>query len=118
MKALLANSFLATGLPQAYICFALVGEKMPKTTFAGYQVWIPHHPAVRMIMGLALIILGVFGFLPVLGFWMIPLGLVILSIDIPMIRRLRRKWTVRLGGWLKSRYPRVARSLGFSTGER
>jgi hypothetical protein len=90
---------------------------MPKTTFAGYTIRLPNHPIIRMVIGAALVILGIFGFLPILGFWMIPLGLVILSVDMPAIRRLRRKGTVRLGSWLKTRYPRFARSLGFSTGE-
>lgn len=41
-----------------------------------------------------LVVLGLFGFLPVLGFWMIPLGLLILSYDIAFVRRQRRKVTV------------------------
>ncbi len=33
---------------------------------------------------------GVFGFLPILGFWMIPLGLAIAALDIrPLWRRFR-----------------------------
>jgi hypothetical protein len=34
------------------------------------------------------------GFLPVLGFWMIPLGLLVLSVDLPIVRRWRRQLTV------------------------
>jgi len=90
---------------------------MRHVTFAGYRVRIPHHPVIRMVLGVVLVILGFFGFLPILGFWMIPLGLVILSVDIPAIRRLRRKAAVRLGVWLKARYPRLARSLGFTMSE-
>ena len=36
-------------------------------------------------------------FLPILGFWMIPLGLVILSIDVPIARRLKRRLVVKIG---------------------
>jgi hypothetical protein len=90
---------------------------MRKITFAGYTIRLPNHPVGRILIGIALVILGLFGFLPILGFWMIPLGLVILSVDVAMIRRLRRKWTVRLGGWLKARYPRLARSLGYTSSE-
>jgi len=43
---------------------------------------------VRMPLGVLLIIGGVLGFLPILGFWMIPLGLAILAIDIPAAHRL------------------------------
>jgi len=42
-------------------------------------------------LGILLILAGFVGFLPVLGFWMIPLGLMVLSIDIGPVRRLRRR---------------------------
>jgi len=34
-----------------------------------------------------LMLLGALGFLPILGFWMIPLGLALLATDIPPFRR-------------------------------
>jgi len=52
---------------------------------------LPKSRAIRVILGLALIIGGVLGFLPVLGFWMIPLGLLVLSVDLPVVRRWRRR---------------------------
>ena len=55
----------------------------------------------RLVVGTLLIIFGLFGFLPVLGFWMIPLGLVILSADFPILRRWRRKATLAIGRWIK-----------------
>ncbi len=67
-----------------------------------------------MGLGAALIIGGVLGFLPVLGFWMIPLGLLILSVDLPSVRRKRRQWTVKFGGWLKRKSPSLAAKLGFN----
>ena len=30
---------------------------------------------------------GVVGFLPILGFWMVPLGLAVLAQDVPVLRR-------------------------------
>ena len=56
---------------------------------------------LRLPLGLFLIAGGCLAILPVFGLWMIPLGLVILAIDIPALRpsvsaaiiRLRRKWT-------------------------
>ncbi len=41
----------------------------------------------RQILGVLLLVGGVFGILPVLGFWMIPLGLLILSVDFQWARR-------------------------------
>ena len=42
---------------------------------------------VRVPAGVALIGGGVLSFLPVLGIWMLPLGLALLAQDIPVIRR-------------------------------
>ena len=47
-------------------------------------------PGLRLVAGLVLIVGGVFGFLPVLGFWMIPLGLGIIWLDFRALRKFRR----------------------------
>ena len=72
-----------------------------------------HYRALRLPLAVLLVIGGLFGFLPILGFWMVPLGLIILSVDIPVVRRWRRQATVSLGLWLKTRYPALAGKLGF-----
>ena len=41
----------------------------------------------RAILGAALVVGGVLGFLPVLGFWMIPLGLLLLAVDFRWAKR-------------------------------
>jgi len=47
-------------------------------------------PGLRSVLGLLLIVGGVFGFLPILGFWMIPLGIAVMALDLrPLWRRLR-----------------------------
>ena len=54
----------------------------------------------RWAAAIALIVGGVLGFLPVLGFWMIPLGLILIAQDVPILRRplarllayIERKW--------------------------
>ncbi|MBJ6370370.1 hypothetical protein [Sedimentitalea arenosa] len=38
--------------------------------------------SLRLLLGILLIAGGVFGFLPVLGFWMLPLGVVIIWEDL------------------------------------
>ena len=48
---------------------------------------------------------------------MIPLGLLVLSVDIPAIRRGRRRAVVWLGQWLKRHYPALAERLGFRNGK-
>lgn len=44
-------------------------------------------PGLRSVLGLVLITGGVFGFLPVLGFWMIPLGVAVVALDVKPILR-------------------------------
>ena len=51
---------------------------------------------LRSVLGLLLICGGVLGFLPILGFWMIPLGLAFIALDIPPSRRwLLRRFRVK-----------------------
>ena len=49
-------------------------------------------PGLRLLAGILFFIGGIFGFLPVLGFWMMPLGLAIASTDIPPARRAMERW--------------------------
>ena len=44
---------------------------------------MPRSRVGRIATGSALVVGGTLGFLPVLGFWMVPLGLVVLSHDLP-----------------------------------
>jgi hypothetical protein len=85
-----------------------------KVNFLGYRITVPSHPIVRIALGLVLCIGGVLGFLPILGFWMLPLGLVILSIDFAIVRRIRRRASIKLGGYLHRNYPSFAKRVGFS----
>ncbi len=39
-------------------------------------------PGLRLLLGLCLVAGGAFGFLPVLGFWMIPLGVAVAGLDV------------------------------------
>lgn len=45
----------------------------------------------RIPAGILLVLGGLAGFLPLVGFWMLPLGLAILAVDIPAAERLLRK---------------------------
>ena len=41
---------------------------------------------VRLPLALLLILGGMFSFLPVLGIWMLPLGFLLLAVDLPFLR--------------------------------
>ncbi|GGE45256.1 hypothetical protein GCM10007276_23020 [Agaricicola taiwanensis] len=59
--------------------------------FGKRRIAVPGNRIVRTLLGIALVCGGLVGFLPVLGFWMVPLGLIILSVDMPVVRRWRRR---------------------------
>lgn len=42
---------------------------------------------IRIPLGILLCIGGLLAFLPILGLWMLPLGLLLLSIDLPFLQR-------------------------------
>lgn len=68
---------------------------------------------VRIPLGILLIIGGLLSFLPVLGIWMLPLGLLLLAIDLVFLQgpvnlaivRGTRKWTT----WSRARRDKKAR---------
>jgi purine-cytosine permease-like protein len=70
---------------------------MAKIKFANRSIRLPGSRVVRVGLGIALCCGGVLGFLPILGFWMIPLGVLVLSYDFRSVRRFRRRLEVRYG---------------------
>ncbi len=78
-----------------------------------YTLPLPRSRLLRIVIGVLLIVGGFFAILPVFGFWMVPLGLLVLSIDIPRVRRWRRRFAV----WFSRRYPGLAARLHIRTAE-
>ena len=74
--------------------FQLVGRDIP----------MPASRTGRIILGVLFVLFGLLGFLPVLGFWMVPVGLLILSQDLAVVRRWRRRFSV----WYAKRKTRKA----------
>ena len=65
-----------------------------KIRFANHHFHLPQSKPIRIGLGILLVAFGLVGFLPVVGFWMIPLGLLVLSVDVPIVRRWRRQLAV------------------------
>lgn len=61
---------------------------------------------VRIPAGVLLIVGGAFSILPVLGLWMLPLGLLLLAQDLPFLRRPTRRGLL----WIERRWVRWKRS--------
>lgn len=51
---------------------------------------------LRSLIGVLFMIGGVFGFFPLLGFWMFPLGVAFIALDIPWTRHRIRDWMLSL----------------------
>ncbi|WP_455189886.1 hypothetical protein [Foliimonas ilicis] len=65
-----------------------------KISIFGREFRMPQSRRLRITLGVALAFLGCLGFLPILGFWMIPLGILILSYEFATVRRYRRRSVV------------------------
>ena len=73
-----------------------------KLSIFGREITMPRSRAARIAIGVILTIGGILGFLPILGFWMIPLGLLVLSYEFALVRRHRRRFVV---WWERRRKP-------------
>ncbi|RIA47346.1 putative transmembrane protein PGPGW [Dichotomicrobium thermohalophilum] len=65
-----------------------------RVKLGGREIALPRSPFLRIGLGIMLVIGGLLGFLPIVGFWMLPLGLLVLSYDLPFARRWRRRFVV------------------------
>ncbi len=77
-------------------------SRLPEA-FQGFVRWLrkPGSGWTRIPLGIILILCGLVGFLPILGFWMVPLGFLILAIDVPFVRPP----LIRLLDWVESKWP-------------
>ena len=69
---------------------------------ARFVNWLrkPSSRLVRFPLAILLIIGGIFSFLPILGLWMLPLGLLLIAQDIPPLQ----KPVAQLLGWLERKW--------------
>ena len=80
----------------------LLVRRLPRRVQAIVR-WL-RRPAARWIRlpaGLFLVVASLFSILPILGLWMLPLGLVLLAEDMPPVRRA----TDRVLAWIEYRRP-------------
>ena len=66
------------------------------------MAWLisPAASLLRLPLAVLFIIGGIFSFLPVLGVWMLPLGVLLIAVDVALVRR----WVVKTWPWVESRW--------------
>ena len=58
-----------------------------------------HSRLLRFPLGVLFIVGGLFSFLPLLGFWMLPLGLMLMAVDVPFLRGPVARLIIRVRRW-------------------
>ena len=81
--------------------FAWFEGRLPPR-LARFVGWLrkPSSRLVRIPLAILLIVGGIFSFFPVLGLWMLPLGLLLFAQDVPMLQ----KPMARMLGWVERKW--------------
>ena len=89
--------------------FAWLEAKLPPRP-AGFVRWLrrPSSRLVRIPLALLLVVGGVFSFLPILGLWMLPLGLLLIAQDVPFLQAP----LARMLGWIERKWIERQRAKG------
>jgi hypothetical protein len=77
---------------------------------AKFVGWLrrPSSRLVRIPLAILLVVGGVFSFLPILGLWMLPLGLLLIAQDVPFLQ----KPLARMLGWIERKWIERQRAKG------
>ena len=76
-------------------------KRLPRFAGAALRWGIESSPFVRWPIAIVFIFAGFLGFLPILGFWMAPLGLILIAEDVPFLRPP----LARLFAWILRKWP-------------
>lgn len=67
--------------------FLRLEARFPRFAMIIYVLRQPWAMLIRIPLGILLCLGGIASFLPILGVWMLPLGLLLLAIDLPFLQR-------------------------------
>ena len=89
--------------------FAWLEGKLPPR-LAKFVAWLrrPSSRLVRIPLAILLIVGGIFSILPVLGLWMLPLGLLLFAQDLPFLQ----KPLAQMLGWIERKWIERQRAKG------
>ena len=79
----------------------LIGRLPPRLNAVVRWLRRPASAWMRRAAAMLLICGGLLGFLPILGFWMLPIGLLLLAEDVPLLKSAR----TRILDWIERRHP-------------
>lgn len=92
--------------------FLRLEARFPRFAIIIYILRQPWAMLIRIPLGILLLIGGLLAFLPILGVWMIPLGLLVLAIDLPFLQRPMNATVLRgerrFRNWQRARRDRNA----------
>jgi len=88
----------------------LIGRLPPRLNAAVRWLRRPASAWMRRAAAMLLICGGLLGFLPILGLWMLPLGLLLLAEDVPPLKSAR----TRILDWVERRHPNWLAPQGLS----
>lgn len=118
MPASLPNKLVSRTHDELDEAFAELAQVVPDSVGAAIS-WLrkPQARVVRLPLGILCIIGSFFWFLPVLGLWFLPLGLLLIAQDVPFLRRpvgrmtlyLLDRWTQLRKWWVRKRAARQSR---------
>ncbi len=88
--------------------FELIDRRVPVRVSQSIR-WLrkPSSLGVRLVVAMLLIVGGMFSLLPILGLWMLPLGLLLIAQDVPVLQKplLRTlAWGEAKWIWLKLKW--------------
>ena len=76
--------------------------RLPRWAGAVFRWSIESSPLIRWPIAIIFVFGGFLGFLPILGFWMAPLGLILIAEDLPFLRPP----LARLFAWILRKWPK------------
>ena len=88
----------------------LTRKNIARVTYLTLKWGDDHVPfGLRSLLGVFFLVAGVLGFLPIVGFWMLPLGAALVALDLPWTRHKVHDWMEKLKATAESS-PKAARN--------
>lgn len=92
--------------------FAVVERRVPALRRPLRALLSDRGMVTRMAVAVLFILGGVFAILPFLGLWMIPVGIMLLAVDVPRLRAPASALTIRGRRWTSERMRRLRAKAG------